>query len=297
MKKFVLILGFLSIVIFTKAQYITNGDFESWTTGSDPTGWTSPNSLTSGFGITTVTKETTDVYAGVNSANLTTKGLMTYSVPGILTNGAISVNMSAGTASITGGKPFTQRPDAFTGYYKYTPASGDACVMTVFIFKWNGASKDTIGYAQFSNTSAVSSWTQFSATFTYNALYASETPDTIQVSVFSSNPTAAVVGSILLVDNLNLEGGTLGMNKISLFKNINIFPNPSTDIINVQFNNVTKAQTTISIYSLVGQKVKETVLPIGTELSSINVRSLNKGMYFLSVQSGKDKYTQKISIE
>jgi len=296
MKQIILLISFLTTSFLLQAQYITNGGFETWTTGSDPTGWTSPNSLTSGFGITTVTKETVDVNAGLNSAKLETKGYLTYSVPGILTNGAISVNMTAGTGSITGGQPFTQRPENFTGYYKYAPATGDACFMTVYLFKRTITSVDTIGYAQLSNVNSVSSWTQFSATFTYNPLYSSVTPDTIQIALFSSNPIAAMVGSILKVDNLNLEGGTLGINKINLFRNINIFPNPTSEVINIQFNDGTKSTTTITIYSLVGQKVKETILPIGTELSSINVRSLNKGMYFLSVQSGKDKFTQKISI-
>lgn len=301
MKHFILLFGFLSLGLFSKAQYVTNGDFETWT-AVDPTGWQSTNSILAGFGFAAnVTKETTSPYAGTNSAKLQTNPYTfittTYVVAGVLTNGTISVNMAAATAAVNGGKPFTQRPASFTGYYKYTPGTGDVCMMNAFISKTNGGVKDTIGYAQFSNTSTVGSWTQFSATFTYNPLYVSETPDTIQISLFSSNPMAAISGSVLLIDNLDLEGGTLGINKYNLLSSINVFPNPASDFINVYFNQETKNSTSVSVYNLVGKKIKEIVLPAGTETSSINIRDLNKGMYFIQILSGKDKFTKKIFIE
>ena len=296
MKHFILLLGFLSIGFFSKAQYISNGSFETWGT-YDPIGWKSPDSILASLGFVngTVSQSTTDFYSGLSSAKLETKTFIIYAVPGILTNGNIVVNTAATPpASVVGGKPFTQRPESFTGYYKYTPASGDACVLAAFLLKRNGSVVDTIGYAQFTNTSAVSSWTQFSATFTYASL---DYPDTIQISLFSSNPTAAITGSILMVDNLNLEGGTLGINKYGLLSSINVFPNPASDLLNIHFNQEIKNSTSVCIYSVVGKKMKEIILPAGTEFSSINIRDLNKGMYFIQILSGKDKYTKKISVE
>lgn len=294
MKQFILLISFLTTGFLLQAQYINNAGFETWPNGSDPTGWQSPNSFTSGLGVTTVSKDVADYHSGLCAAKLETKSVFGYPVPGILTNGIINVNLSATPpASITGGVPFTQKPTFFKGYYKYTPATGDVCILRVNLLKRNGSAVDTIGYAQFSNTATINSWTLFEATFTYLSV---ENPDTMQVTIYSSNPLSAVVGSILKVDDLYLEGG-MGINKINLWKSITVFPNPTSDLINIQFHNATKTQTTIAIYSLVGQKVSETILPTGTELSSINVRNLNKGMYFLYVQSGKEKFTQKISIE
>ncbi len=293
MKHLLLLALLFSYGLIVKAQYINNGGFETWT-AADPTGWQTPNATTSGFGVTTVTKETADVHSGLNSAKLETKNVIIYPVPGILTNGTITVNAaSTPPVTITGGVPFTQRPGTFTGFYKYTPGTGDICYLSVFLLKRNGGVVDTIGYAQFTNTASVTAWTQFSAPFTY---YLPDNPDTMQVLLISSDPNNPIVGSILKVDDLNLAGGTLGITKYSILKSINIFPNPASDLINVQFNNETSAQTVVTLFSLVGQKVKEVILPVGTGLSSINVRDLKDGMYFIQIQSGKDKYLQKISI-
>lgn len=301
MKQIILLISLLTTGFIIQAQNINNGGFETWGTG-DPDGWQSPNSMTSGFGVTTVSKEVTDVYSGLNSAKLETKSVFGAAVPGILTNGTIKVNLSSNPpVSVIGGAPFSliQMPVYFTGYYKYVPVSGDACEMTALLLKRKSSTVvDTVAYARFTSSTNISTWTKFSALFIYKGGGTVITfPDTIQIAIISSNPTMAKIGSVLKVDNIDIEFGTHGINNVNLFKNINISPNPASEIINIQFNQITKTQTTISIYSLIGQRVKETILPIGTELSSINVRSLNKGIYFIHVQSGKDMFTQKISIE
>ncbi|MBI5540985.1 MAG: PCMD domain-containing protein [Bacteroidia bacterium] len=300
MKHFVLFIAFFAFCTLVNAQYINNNGFETWgtTTGADPTGWSSPNSIIAGFmSPPVVTKETTDFYSGLNSAKFETKSVFGYAVPGILTNGTISVNMtSTPPIAVNGGTPFTQRPASFKGYYKYTPSGSDNCLLAAVLLKRNTTTSalDTIAYAQFTNVATVSAWTQFQADFTYNL---PDNPDTLQIILISSNPNAAVVGSILKVDELFLEGGTLGLNKHYLQKDVNIFPNPANDIVNIQFSYESKSETSVSMFSLVGQKVKEFTLPKGTELSSLNIRDLKKGMYFIQIQSGKDKFTQKISVE
>jgi len=290
MKQIVLLIALSVMGMLVNAQYITNNGFENWT-ASDPDDWHSPDSLTSPFGVTTVSKETVDVYSGLNSAKLETKSVLGTPIPGILTNGTITIN----PPYLIGGTPFTQKPGVFKGYYKYTPATGDNCFLDVLLLKWNinTNQQDTIGYAQFTNLATVSTWTMFQANFTYNSI---DNPDTMQIALISSNPNAAVTGSILLVDELSLEGGTLGLNKYYLLKNISIFPNPATNIINIKFSSETKYETAVSLYSLVGQKVKAFTLPKGIELSSLNINDISKGMYFILIQSGKEKIIQKISI-
>jgi len=287
MKKTLLFVVFATVCLLSNAQFITNNGFETWT-GSDPANWTSPNSLTSGFGVTTVTKETVDVYAGLNSAKLVTTPVLGTPVPGILTNGTITLS----APYVNGGVPFTDRPASFKGYYKYTPAGGDFCFMSAALFK-TGAS-DTIGYAQFTNLATVGAYTLFQADFTYSL---PDNPDTIQIIISSSNPNAAVNGSVLKVDALYLEGGTLGISKYHLLNNISIFPNPVNDMLNLKLNFEGFNKINVSVYSVVGQKVKEVILPKGTEICSLNIRDLNKGLYFVQIQSGKEKFTQKISKE
>ena len=286
MKKILLFVAFATAYLLSNAQYITNNGFETWT-GSDPASWSTPNSLTSGFGVTTVTKETVDVYAGVNSAKLVTTPVLGTPVPGILTNGTITLS----APYVSGGVPFTDRPASFKGYYKYTHVGGDFCLLSAVLLK---NSTDTVGYAQFTNLATVGAYTLFQADFTYQL---PDNPDTIQIIISSSNTNAAVVGSILKVDALYLEGGTLGISKYHLLNNISIFPNPAKDILNLKMDFESFNEIKISVYSVIGQKVKEVILPKGTEICSLNIRDLNKGLYFVQIQSGKEKFTQKISKE
>ena len=287
MKKVLLFVAFATAYLLSNAQYITNNGFETWT-ASDPDSWNSPNALLAGFFLPpVVTKETVDIYSGLNSAKMETKTTPIGAVPGILTNGTITLS----APYVSGGVPFTDRPASFKGYYKYTPAGGDFCLLSAVLLK---NSTDTVGYAQFTNLATVGSYTLFQADFTYQL---PDNPDTIQIIISSSNTNAAVVGSILKVDALYLEGGTLGISKYHLLNNISIFPNPAKDILNLKMDFESFNEIKISVYSVIGQKVKEVILPKGTEICSLNIRDLNKGLYFVQIQSGKEKFTQKISKE
>ena len=287
MKKVLLFVAFATAYLLSNAQYITNNGFETWT-ASDHDSWNSPNALLAGFFLPpVVTKETVDIYSGLNSAKMETKTTPIGAVPGILTNGTITLS----APYVSGGIPFTDRPASFKGYYKYTPAGGDFCLLSAVLLK---NSTDTVGYAQFTNLATVGAYTLFQADFTYSM---PDSPDTIQIIISSSNTNAAVVGSILKVDALYLEGGTLGISKYHLLNNISIFPNPAKDILNLKMDFESFNEIKISVYSVIGQKVKEVILPKGTEICSLNIRDLNKGLYFVQIQSGKEKFTQKISKE
>jgi len=287
MKKVLLFVAFATAYLLSNAQYITNNGFETWT-ASDHDSWNSPNALLAGFFLPpVVTKETVDIYSGLNSAKMETKTTPIGAVPGILTNGTITLS----APYVNGGVLFTDRPASFKGYYKYTPAGGDFCLLSAVLLK---NSTDTVGYAQFTNLATVGSYTLFQADFTYQL---PDNPDTLQILISSSNPYAAVLGSILKVDALYLEGGTLGISKYHLLNNISIFPNPAKDILNLKMDFESFNEIKISVYSVIGQKVKEVILPKGTEICSLNIRDLNKGLYFVQIQSGKEKFTQKISKE
>ena len=288
MKKTLLFVVFATVCLLSNAQFITNNGFETWT-GSDPANWTSPNSLTSGFGVTTVTKETVDVYAGLNSAKLVTTPVLGTPVPGILTNGTITLS----APYVNGGVPFTDRPASFKGYYKYTPAGGDFCFMSAALFK-TGAS-DTIGYAQFTNLATVGAYTLFQADFTYSL---PDNPDTIQIIISSSNPNAAVNGSVLKVDALYLEGGTLGISKYHLLNNISIFPNPVNDNLIVNYSFESKSNASIKIINSLGISVYETDnISAGNNNSiNINTSNLTPGIYFLTILSGNKTETRKFVV-
>ena len=68
---------------------------------------------------------------------------------------------------------------------------------------------------------------------------------------------------------------------------LNVFPNPSKAVLNIVVGNIEKA--TVKIFDVTGQIVTEELLcnkPIG--LCSIDISSLAKGVYFVSLSDGDE---------
>lgn len=74
-------------------------------------------------------------------------------------------------------------------------------------------------------------------------------------------------------------------------RSLNVFPNPSSDILNVTSLFQLDA---FSIYSLTGQLVSEDGL--AGNFDSIDVAALQPGVYFLTLKSGSLSHTSKIII-
>lgn len=295
MKK-ILFFAFSFYSLLSFGQTIPNADFENWTGGS-PDGWQTPNSFTQQYGAVTVTQETANPQSGSYSVKLETKSIFGYAVSGLITNGQISINLSnTPPITILGGTSFTERPNHFKGYFRYTPATGDYCAIAALLLKKNTQTNqfDTVGYAQYINNTTVSGWTMFDAPFAYSL---GDTPDTLQIVALSSNPNAAVAGSVLWVDHLYFEGGTLGNHSLKLNEAVQIYPNPANDILNVYFGKPTNGQTTVSIFNTTGQRVKETIIPSETQITSLNIYDLRKGLYIVQVQSANGRFVQKISVK
>jgi hypothetical protein len=64
---------------------------------------------------------------------------------------------------------------------------------------------------------------------------------------------------------------------------VNIYPNPTTDILNIESSNSLEQNTKYSIYNTLGQSVISNQLLNASGLVQINVQSLPSGTYFLRV--------------
>ena len=69
---------------------------------------------------------------------------------------------------------------------------------------------------------------------------------------------------------------------------VNIFPNPSTNQINVAMQGQSADRITIQLMSLEGRILEQVQIGAGliSENTSLNVSALPKGMYFVKIQSG-----------
>lgn len=86
----------------------------------------------------------------------------------------------------------------------------------------------------------------------------------------------------------------IGVDEISKAELIKVFPNPSSDYINI--NNVQSNNVMVAIYDIRGAKVSEFWLKNNN--NKISIKHLNKGFYTLEfVENGKKLKTEKIVIQ
>ena len=84
---------------------------------------------------------------------------------------------------------------------------------------------------------------------------------------------------------------------ILLEKNVNIFPNPTTHILNLEFNKK-YSNCTISIENAKGQTVyseKNSQMDVGNK--SINISKLSKGIYFVKITTNNESANFRVVIE
>ncbi len=141
-----------------KAEVLHNMNFDSWwkdgscwypNASSSYSVWDSANPGTSGLGVVPTTPEDSDVVSG-KAARLESSKAMGQFAAGNIYVGQFN-GISGLGAKLKWGVPFTSRPLALTGYYKYSPkaidnvkdpykdlkGTSDCCAIKVYLTDWN----------------------------------------------------------------------------------------------------------------------------------------------------------------
>jgi hypothetical protein len=97
----------------------------------------------------------------------------------------------------------------------------------------------------------------------------------------------------------NYSLGYIGIDESNGFGEMKIYPNPTNDHLNINFNLETSAQLTVEMLSLTGQSViKENYNSfIGSYNKSLDLSAISKGVYTLRITSDKGVCTQKIVVQ
>jgi hypothetical protein len=299
MKKWLLtpLLGSLSFALSFGQTSFPNSDLESWTNMGNyeqPAGgyWTTANKIVDllpGFYPATTFK-TTDAHSGTYAARMRTDRIsppVNLLVTGTLAVGEFDEN---GTPpdNLKLGKPFTSRPDKFTGWYKFTSVNSDSCDLYCLLSKWNPTTmmRDTIAWAGLREYTTQPSYIKFELPFNYSS---SDSPDSISI-VFASSAGGAnfqgQVGNELFIDDVALETAT-GL-EIMLMPEvgISVFPNPSVDQVNFNLSRTVR-DGRMEILDLNGRAVYEA--PFSGEHFGMNVREWATGTYFYRAWEGSEK--------
>lgn len=295
MKKLSVFAVFIVLInIQLKAQPLVNGNLEDWQQSQSglyeqPTGgfWATLNALADLGGPVTIEK-TTDACQGQFAAKLTTKSFTSLLVAGFLASGTFNQLNLANPLTI--GKPFTLKPVALSGCYKYVPVSNDSAALVSILTKWNSQtnSRDTIASAGGITAQPQANYTTFNYTYEY---FSQQTPDSIQI-VFTSSADGAnnngQVGSALWVDNVSLEivnGIDLPMMPEVV---VNCYPNPVTDYVTIDLQNV-PGKSMVGIYNADGKLMLQKQVLQG--LNTIDFAALPCGNYIYTItQNSKALY-------
>lgn len=92
--------------------------------------------------------------------------------------------------------------------------------------------------------------------------------------------------------------GDLGLNTENIVSQFNLYPNPTTNIINVDFNIESENNVSVSILNTVGQEVdsKEMNSVSGTQTIQFDTSDLEAGMYLVKVKTGTSEQIKRISV-
>jgi len=290
--------SFLLCSILSTAQIIPNASFESWETiGSgmnsyqEPINWNTLNGDLATYFVSADATKVNDSHSGLAAVKLETKSVAGINTPAVLTIGTV---YSTGTfdRDIRGGIPYTQKPQVFEGWYKFTPQGNDKGYIACLLFKHNYTThkQDTVGAAIFKPTATTTQYTKFSINFDYSNYMPSETPDSLNVIVTSSfkfSVTSANIGTTLFVDDLNISLTSDIENPINNACNIHYSSSK-----NIEIDRISTEITNIYVISILGETVINKKLS-GNHLE-INASSLTKGIYLVRINSSNEDIVSKI---
>lgn len=294
--------GILAPSAIYAQSVIPNSGFETWTsTGnySNPTDWDTPNEELMSipfFGFSVVTKSTDHHGTGSYSAKLETKHLSfpPLDVPGFMTCGKLTVNITTASYILSGGAPVVDMPTHLKGYFKYQPKGGDSCLIGIGLTKTSGTTLDTIGLGYFSTKDTVSDWTPFSAWIDY---LSPVQPDTMNIIAMSTAQEVMTPGTILYVDDLYLDY-TTGFDRTDPSAGIRIYNDRETRRIMLFFDFPESRNTLVRLYNLMGSRVSAT----GPEFIRqgrviVGYDHIKTGIYLLEILHDGQRYNKKIFLE
>ena len=288
MKKLILTvaLAFFALYVSQAQNAATpNPSFNNWTQVANyfnPNSWNNLNGQTAILGVFTCTRVSAaaDVHSGAYAMKLTTK-----SVFGITANGIASTATLITTPpyGVTGGIPYTERPDSIVGWFKCTPANTNDSGFVQFVLL--GSTNDTIGFVKFNMPNTpVGTYTRFSRPVIYSS---AATPVTSYWIISASDGVNPVVNSSIIIDDIDLIFNPSGVGEAeNHFANqVQLISNMATDFVNV--SNKSEKIVQLTIFDNSGKEVKSELIPKGNV--EVDVQQLNSGIYFYRLsQTGND---------
>lgn len=287
---FTRILGLLCLPTLTFGQ-IPNAGFENWTSDT-LTGWWSNNVAP----LYSTISKTTTAHSGSYGVRGDVVLLYTQPMQPALQSGADARGFA-----------YSQRPSSFTGYYEFFPAtsSGDRFAVNVVLYK-GGTAGTQVGVAAAALPTPASSYTQFTATFSY---LTSDVPDTcvIQFQIVGPGTGAQAtptVGSYFLLDDIAFNGVSgiteRSTSRPTVFQLNQNYPNPFNPTTNISFSVPADGKAVLRVFNVLGQEVASIfdgkVQAGKLYRATFNATNLSSGVYFARLDYGDKQLMRKMTL-
>ncbi|HXD92673.1 MAG TPA: T9SS type A sorting domain-containing protein, partial [Bacteroidia bacterium] len=139
-------------------------------------------------------------------------------------------------------------------------------------------------------------------TYTVNILAVAHSTNVMFRWEFFADPNASGVGNNLYMDDINIiDAAAAGINNIETMVDLNIYPNPSSNHVNIAFNLSENHTIAVNVVDMLGRVVEtipaqqhtsgETVLTIG------NKATYQAGVYFVNILVDGQQISKKVIME
>lgn len=201
-------------------------------------------------------------------------------------NPIVGINYDYATKKISGAGRLTKISDGSSAYYNITLGTqtfpANSWVTVAFTYN---VTTGALNYAYTDGTSTNS----FSGGFpTPPAGYTLETgfiPS--EFDFVSQTKTGNTIANVASVDNLSLKFSNAALMGVNDIQNatvgaelISVFPNPTTEILNIKTKDRVKS---VAVYDMSGKKVE-----VKLNGNSIDVKNLENGAYMISIETNKE---------
>ncbi len=126
-----------------------------------------------------------------------------------------------------------------------------------------------------------------SVTFDWTAPAAGNGPVTLSAAVNAVDGTGGTGNDVYNTAQVTLTESTTGIETLAKEIIVKLYPNPTTNLLNVNLKTNTVAQA--AIFNSYGQKVKE--LKLNQEFSVIDVTELSAGLYYFNIDAAGTTHT------
>jgi PKD repeat protein len=263
--------------------------FESYSTLANLTNWEVVNPSNNN----TWTIENATGHSGTQCAKIVNFGQATGNVDELI-SAPIDLSVVPSTGLVT---------LSFRYAYRKKTAS-DIEYLKVFISKDCGSTwvqRKTLGGNTLSNQTSSTTWKP-SQSSEWITVHMTNVTSTYFVENFKMKfKFESGGGNNIYLDDINLYQGSpsdaiiVGMNEQSSFNSLEVYPNPTDNELNVQFNLNQSEMLVFEILDLTGKKIEKQLIKAnsGENIAVFDTRNLSSGMYLLNIITGNTSKTMQ----